>query len=123
MLAEIANPLFDLTAQKRVDYTWSDVHDRAFEDLKKAFVSPPILGYPVFNNPNYKFILTTDASDRAIGAVLSQTDGKTEWMIQYASKTLSKAERNYSTTEREALAIVKFAKMFRPYLYGYQFTI
>ena len=69
-------------------------------------------------------MLATDASDSANGAVLSQVhDNGTEKVIAYWSRQLSKAERNYSTIEREALAIVKAVKEFYPYLYGHEFVL
>lgn len=79
-----------------------------------------ILTYPNFDEP---FILTTDTSNIAIGAVLSQlVDGK-EKPVAYLSRTLSKAEENYSATAKELLAICFPAKRFRPYLYGRPFKI
>lgn len=72
-LAEIAVLLYELTSKKSTT-KWGPEHDKAFEDLKTAFTSPPVLGYPVYNDPNHTFILSTDASDNAMGAVLSQTD-------------------------------------------------
>eukprot|EP00731_Ephydatia_muelleri_P020689 Em0013g416a len=64
-------------------------------------------------------LLSKDASDAAIGAVLSQVQGGTERVIAYWSRKLQKAERNYSTTEREALAVVASLKEFYPYVYGF----
>ena len=88
----------------------------AFQKLKRIITNPPILSYPDFNK---KFVLTTDASNVALGAVLSQC-GKP---ICYASRTLNNHEKNYSTIERELLAIVWAAKYFRPYLFGNKFLV
>lgn len=88
----------------------------AFERLKKILINPPLLCYPDFNR---KFVLTADASNLAIGAVLSQ-GGKP---ISYASRTLNGHEKNYSTLEKELLAIVWSVKYYRPYLYGRKFLI
>lgn len=92
-----------------------------FNDCKRLLTTDPILKYPDFNR---KFILETDASDFALGAVLSQKfeDGK-EHPIAYASRTLNEAECNYSATEKELLAIVWATKHFRPYIYGTHFEI
>ena len=65
----------------------------------------------------------TDASDVALGGVLSQVQDGLEKPIAYWSRQLSKAERNYSTIEREALAVVSAIKEFYPYLYGFSFTL
>jgi hypothetical protein len=83
-------------------------------------VSKPILEYPDFTK---EFILTTDASNEGIGAILSQGQIGKDLPIAYASKNLNKAERNYSTSEVELLAIVRGIKHFRPYLYGRKFKI
>ncbi|KAI5752219.1 hypothetical protein M8J77_014983 [Diaphorina citri] len=91
-----------------------------FEICKNLLINDPILQYPDFTQ---KFILTTDASNVAIGAVLSQgTIGK-DLPVAYASRTLNEHEQNYSTIERELLAIVWATRYFRPYLYGRRFTI
>ena len=80
----------------------------------------PILRFPV---PDAPYILDTDASLTGTGAVLSQLVDGQERVLGYASRTLSKAERNYCVTRRELLAVVQFVKYFRPYLYGQKFTI
>jgi len=80
----------------------------------------PLLRYPDFTKP---FILTTDASNFAIGAVLSQGTMGSDRPIAFASRTLNEAEVNYSTVEREMLAIVWGIQHFRPYLFGHKFTI
>ena len=79
-----------------------------------------MLKYPDFTQ---EFIVTTDASDYAIGAVLSQGTVGQDRPIAYASRVLSRAEQNYSTTEKELLAIVWAVKHFRPYVYGTKFKI
>lgn len=67
--------------------------------------------------------MDTDASDSAIGAVLSQNQGGAENVIAYTSRTLSMSERNYCVTKKELLAVVSFVKYFRHYLYGRKFLI
>ena len=69
------------------------------------------------------FTLDTDASDFGIGAVLSQQQNGTEWVVAYASRALSKAERNYCATRKEMLAVVYFVRYFRPNLYGQRFRL
>jgi hypothetical protein len=65
-----------------------------------------------------EFILTTDASNQGLGAVLSQGNIGKDLPIAYASRNLNKAEKSYSTSERELLTIIWGIKQFRPYLYG-----
>eukprot|EP00731_Ephydatia_muelleri_P033914 Em0041g27a len=100
---------------------WTAQCTMAFQELKERLTTPPVLAFPQFDR---EFLLATDASDSAIGAVLSQVDDNgTEKVIAYWSRQLTKAERNYSTIEREALAIVKAVKEFYPYLYVHDFIL
>jgi hypothetical protein len=119
--SELAAPLTALT-QKRVPFEWTDACDSAFQQLKKKLTEAPVLAYPSHDESD-RFILDTDASDTGIGAVLSQIQSDKEQVIAYASKTLSKSQRNYCTTNKELLAVVTFVKQFRHYLMGRQFTI
>lgn len=70
-----AKPLYSLLSKHSTQIR-NKQHNYAFEKLKEAFISPPILGFPKFEDPNCIFILSTDASEYAMGAILSQTDGK-----------------------------------------------
>lgn len=92
----------------------------AFQNCQQILTNDPILQYPDFSKP---FILTTDASNVALGAILSQGSIGSDLPIAYASRTLNESEQNYSTVEKELLAIVYATKYFRPYLYGRKFTI
>lgn len=83
----------------------------AFKTLKEKLISAPILVYPDFSVP---FEVTSDASNVAIGGVLSQNDKP----IAYVSRTLNEHELNYSTIEKECLGMVWCLKQFRPYIYG-----
>jgi hypothetical protein len=94
---DIAAPLHDLTKGGQPEFWWAPVADKAFNDLKIRLCSAPILSLPVFSVP---FTIYTDASDFDFGAVLSQRRCKNEYVIAYASRTLTSAERNYSTTEK-----------------------
>lgn len=116
---KIAKPLTSLL-KKDVEFKWSDLCQKAFEDLKNALTNEPLLQYPDFNQI---FNLTCDASGYAIGCVLSQGPIGKDLPIAYASRTLNKAEQNYSTTERELCAIIWGVKQFRPYLLGQEFNI
>ena len=117
--AQIATPLHKLTHKNAV-FTWSSECQQAFVTLKAALVTAPVLQFPVFDRP---FILHTDASNWAVGAVLCQEHEGREHVIAYYSRQLTKAECHYSTTEREALAVITAVKNFYPYLYGRTFTL
>ncbi|KAK9296901.1 hypothetical protein QLX08_009211 [Tetragonisca angustula] len=113
--AKIAKPLTALT-QKNTPYHWTNERQTAFDTLKERLCNPPVLCYPDFQKT---FTLTTDASNEGIGAVLSQNDHP----CCYISRTLNNAERNYTTTEKELLAIVWSIKRLRQYLLGRKFVI
>jgi len=117
--SEMAQPMNALL-KKNVQFNWDAFCDESFHKLKEMLINPPILQYPNFKKP---FFVTTDASDAALGAILSQRIGKDDLPVAYASRALNKAEKNYSTVEKELLAIVFALKRFRPYLYGVNFTI
>jgi RNase H-like domain found in reverse transcriptase/Reverse transcriptase (RNA-dependent DNA polymerase)/Aspartyl protease/Zinc knuckle len=117
---KIAAPLNELL-KKKVRYKWTGTQQQAFERLKAHLTSAPILAYPDFEK---EFILFTDASDLALGAILSQVDQKGhERVIAYASRTLAPAEKNYSVTEKECLAVVWAVTYFRQYLHGSHFNL
>ena len=101
-------------------FIWNSDTDEAFNTLKRMLTSQPLLQYPDFSKP---FILITDASNDALGAILSQGKIGRDLLVAYASRTLSKAERNYPTVEKELLAVVWGCKHLRPYLYGRKFTV
>ena len=118
--ATVSAPLTGL-AKKGVKFSWSDHHRHVFQILKHYLCSPPVFAYPDFDRP---FLLQTDASDVGLGAILSQHDGKgQERVIAYASYTLSPREQNYSTIEKEALAVVFAVKHFRFSLLGKKFSV
>jgi hypothetical protein len=83
--------------------------------LKKALVIAPIIQPPDWKLP---FEIMCDASDFAVGVVLGQTKDRKHYAISYASKTLSRAQLNYATTEKELLAMVFAIDKFRSYLVG-----
>ena len=117
--AHIAKPLHELTEGGK-EFLWTEACDKAFCTLKKNLASTPVLAYPTLDD---MFILDTDASGVAIGAVLSQVQTGTEKVIAYFSRALRRAERNYCTTRRELLAVVDGIRHFHHYLYGRKFTV
>ena len=118
--AEVARPLYYLLQKSRA-FRWTRECQEAFTELKGRLTSAPILASPDFSKP---FILDTVASDNGIRAVLSQHDEDGgERVIAYASRALSKPERNYCVTRRELLAVVYFTHHFREYLLGRHFTL
>ena len=117
--AEIQEPINRLK-KKGVKFLWDEKCEQAFKELKHAITNPPLLAYPDFNKP---FILTTDASNVAIGAVLSQGEVGSDRPIMFASKALNDAEGRYSTIEKEMLAIVWATNHFRPYLLQKHFKV
>ena len=117
--AKIAGPLHELT-KKGLKFQWTNECQAAFDLLKTALTQAPILAYPDFTLP---FDLYVDASDDALDMVLGQIHSGREVIISYRGRKLLPAEKNYSVTEREALAAVAGVKYFQPYLYGRKFTI
>lgn len=118
-LADIAEPIRALTC-KGAKFDWTATCQRAFEELKRRLTRWPILALPNFNFP---FYLQVDASNYAVGAVLSQKIQGMERAIAYASRALRKHELNYPTIEKEILALVWGYQHFKPYLYGRRFYV
>ena len=117
--AAVAQPLHKLTEAK-TEFVWTGQCQLAFDSLKGLLTSGRVLAYPTREG---KFVLDTDASDYGIVAVLSQLQDGVEKPIAFASRTLSKSERNYCVTRRELLAIVEFMKQHRHYLQGARFCV
>ena len=117
--ALLAEPLIALT-RKNAKFKWDADCEMAFVKLRHVLIDYPILAYPDFTQP---FVLTTDASATGLGAVLSQGEGMQEKVIAFASRTLTKAERNYSATERECLGVIWATENFEYYLLGAPFVI
>ncbi|XP_071939278.1 uncharacterized protein [Coffea arabica] len=89
--------------------------EKAFDKLKELLTSPPIIQPPDWSLP---FEMMCDASDYAIGAVLGQRVGKAAHVIYYASRSLNGTQLNFSTTEKELLAVIFALVKFRSYLLG-----
>lgn len=118
--AELAEPLVRLLT-KNTPFYWGEEQESSFRALIKALATLPLLVRLNFDKP---FIMFTNVSDVAIGAILAQhEENKVDHPIAYYSITLSKAERNYSVTKLECLAVLLTIKQFRPFLYGTHFTV
>lgn len=113
--SRIVGPLTDLL-RKGNKYAWSVQCVEAFETLKKAIVSEPVLRLPEFDKP---FEVFTDASDRALGGVLMQE----RHPIAFESRKLKDAEVRYSTHEKEMMAVVHCLEVWRHYLLGTKFVV
>jgi hypothetical protein len=112
--SQIARPLTSLLA-KDASFIFNEKCYEAFQILKKALISAPIIQPPNWKLP---FEIMCDASDFMVGAVLGQTKDKKHYTISYTSKTLARPQLNYATTEKELLAIVFAMDKFRSYLVG-----
>jgi len=109
------------TESSQRPWTWGEAEERAFNALKSALSTPPVLGYADFTRP---FELHTDASALGLGAVLYQNQNGVSKVIAYASRSLGKAEKNYPAHKLEFLAL-KWAvtDKYKDYLYGAQFEV
>lgn len=116
--SDMSKPLYDCTKQKK--FVWNVNCEVNFNKLKEKLSSFPVVHIPDFSK---KFIVVTDASDVAMGAVLMQDIDGHKRVIEYASKMFNKAQRNYSTIEKEANAIVFALKKWQVYLEGKPFSI
>lgn len=113
----LMSPINDLLKGRRKSQpiTWTDAAESSFVSIKKLLVSAPILTQPDFSQP---FVIQSDASNTGLGGCLTQEiDGK-EHVIAYASRSLSRAERNYTTVEKECLALLFCIDKFRMWIEG-----
>lgn len=115
----IVSPITALVRKNR-KFCWSDECDSAFKEIKEHLVSDPILSCPDYSRT---FEIHTDASGFGIGAVLCQPHDDGEKVVAFLSRSLTKQERNYSTTERECLAVLWAIEKLRPYVEGIRFTV
>ena len=119
--SEIATPLTDATRDRApVQVRWNDACERAFVELKRILCAQPACTLPDFNRV---FVLRTDASSTGLGAILLQDHGFGDQTIACASRKLNSAEKNYSTVEKELLAVVWGIEKFSAYLYGKEFVL
>uniref|UniRef100_A0A8C9TDM7 Gypsy retrotransposon integrase-like protein 1 n=1 Tax=Scleropages formosus TaxID=113540 RepID=A0A8C9TDM7_SCLFO len=118
--ARIAEPMFALLRED-AHFTWSPECQQSFDHLKLRLTRAPVLVLPNFGKP---FTVHTDACDVGLGAALTQTgeDGL-ERAVAFASRTLHKSERLYSTSEKECLGVIWALEHFRPYVEGSYVTV
>jgi hypothetical protein len=112
--SDTAKPLTDLTG-KNTPFVWGEEQFKAFSNLKKKLAQAPVLVNP---DPDLPYILHTDASDAATGAVISQDHGRGPQPIAFLSRKLSPAEQNYPVHDKEMLAIIQALTTWRHYLLG-----
>lgn len=117
--SSMASPLTELT-KDTVAFEWTPLQDRAFQALKSAITSQPVLILP---DPNLPYVVHTDASKDAVGAVLQQDQGHGLQPIAYMSKKMLPAESRYPTHEQELLAIIAALNTWRHYLHGSKFIV
>ena len=101
--------------RKKAKWEWGEEKQKAFDGLKKRLTTAPVLVCPDWTKP---FTLQTDASQEGLGAALSQPGEQGERIIAYASRSLSKTEQSYSTTELEYLAVKWGMWKMRDYGHG-----
>ena len=112
--SQLAKPLTDLTRDKVV-WHWGDAEQNSFLALKAAMATAPVLRFPDFE---LQFVVTTDASDVAIGAILEQDFGSSLQPIAFWSRKLNSTEIRYSAYERELLGIVWAIGQWKHYFQG-----
>ena len=113
------SPLYKLL-EKKSTWHWTDECNNVFQECKSLLTSDAVL---VHYDTEKQLRFSCDASQYGVGAVLSHTVNGEERPIAFASRTLSKAERNYGQVEKEALALIFGVKKFHKYVYGRQFTM
>lgn len=118
--ATTAEPLTRLL-KKNQPFVWGEEQEKAFQAIKDGLVKAPELYAPDFER---EFVMFVDSSNVGTGAVLSQFDDKgVEHVVAFHSKTLNKAQRNYSVTERECLGVILGLEAFRGYIQGTHCTV
>ena len=116
--SHIAAPLYQLTKKDKTDFTWSDEHHSAFVHLKNVLISAPLLHTPKCG-PDAEFVISTDASKFAAGAILLQADENGDLHpCAYYSKVFQANQTHYPSYQQELLGIVLALQEWRPYLEG-----
>ena len=119
-MSTICRPLNQLLEKNR-HWEWSEECEQAFKHVKDSLLKDDNL--LAHYDPKAKLSLAVDASPVGLGAVISQVTGSGERPIEFASRSLTQAEKNYSQIDREALAIIFGVRKFHQYLYGREFTL
>ena len=117
--SELAAPLSELT-KDTVKFEWAEAQREAFDRLKEAIAQGPVLILP---DPSLPFVVHTDASGFAVGAVLQQDQGKGLQPVAFLSKKMESAETRYPVHEQELLAIIQALTSWRHYLHGSKFVV
>jgi hypothetical protein len=118
----LSKPLHNLT-RKDTPFVWSEACEASMAELKRLLVQAPALRPPDFTKP---FRVRSDASYQGLGATLMQGDqanGDDWYVVAYASRSLTKAEKNYSATDLECRGVLFAVNQFRPYIYGRKFQM
>ena len=120
--SSLVSPINDLLKGKKKGQPikWTDTAEDAFVKVKELLVSAPILVQPDFNE---KFTIQSDASNTGLGGILTQVIDGEERVIAYASRSLSRAERNYATLEKELLGVLFCIDKFKQYIEGVRFNV
>ncbi|KAG0438433.1 Enzymatic polyprotein [Dictyocoela muelleri] len=101
--------------QNKTDMKWTEKHAELIKKILEVIKKSPILAYP---DPAHEFILETDASDRAIGAVLKQKEKMSDSIAKFTT-----TKQRYTSVEKEALGILKSIEFLKPYVIGYKIVI
>lgn len=117
--AKKAAPLHQL-CRKDVEFIWNEMCQEAFEALKNALITAPVLAYPDYSKT---FYISVDASNFAVGAYISNEPPNNDRPIEFFSKALSTTQQNYSTTHKELLAIILAIERFQHYIWGKHFVM
>lgn len=96
-------------------FLWTDEREASFQELKSCLTNPPILAVP---DPSIPYEIHTDASDRGLGAVLIQRKNNQPYVIAFASRSLSKHEKQYPITQKECLALIWAVEKWKHYIVG-----
>ena len=105
---------------KDANWEWTEEHTKQFHDFQFLVTNSPVLKY---FDPNLPVKLPVDASKSGLGSVLLQLHKYDWYPVAFASRALSKTERCYSQTEKEALAVVYASEKFNQFVYGHRFLV